>query len=182
MVRRILSTLVAVFLLTALHALHAAPPLDGTLSWHGQGALRIGMSRRAFHAAGFALMPHAAGTAQDPLAESFDWRGCVELPLRAAPRWQAMFEDGLLVRLVVTDPSVMTRAGVAAGFDEAQLHSAYARTLDAAGQKYDERRRNLRLASRDGRHGFVFAIEDGKVVEIRAGFADAVSHDSGCPC
>jgi len=154
----------------------------GMGSAFAQGALRIGMSRREFHAAGFALMPHAAGTTHDPSHASFDWRGCVELPLRAAPRWQAMFEDGLLVRLVVTDPSVATRAGVAVGFDEAQVHRGYGRTLDALRQKYDERRHNLRLTSRDGRHRFVFAIEDGKVVEIRAGFAGAVSHDSGCPC
>ncbi len=182
MVRRIFCTLVAVSLFTPLHALPAAPPLDVTLSWHGHGTLRIGMSRRAFHAAGFALMPHAAGTAQDPALASFDWRGCVELPLRGSPHWQAMFEDGLLVRLVVTDPSVATRAGVAIGLDETQVHRAYGRKLDASRQKYDEGRRNLRLTSRSGRHSFVFAIEDGKVVEIRVGFADAVSHDSGCPC
>jgi hypothetical protein len=182
MVRCSIGMLVAAFLLAPSLVLPAAPPPHGTLSWHGHGALRIGMSRRAFHAAGFALMPHAAGTAQDPSAASFDWRGCVDLPLRGAPQWQAMFEDGLLVRLVVTGPSVMTRAGVAVGFDEAQVHRPYARTLDAAGQKYDERRHNLELTSRDGRHGFVFAIEDGKVVEIRAVLADAISHDSGCPC
>jgi hypothetical protein len=182
MVRRLIGRLVAVLLLAPSVALPAAPLPHGTLGWHGHGALRIGMSRRAFRAAGFALMPGAAGAAQDPSAASFDWRGCVELPLRGAPQWQAMFEDGLLVRLVVNDPSVATRAGVATGFDEARVHRAYARTLPASGQKYDARRRNLRLTSRDGRHGFVFAIEDGKVVEIRAGFADAVSHDSGCPC
>jgi hypothetical protein len=181
-IRRFIAAFMMSSLLSPGHSQSAAPPLDGSLSWHGHGALRIGMSRRAFHAAGFALTPIGGGTAQDPSAASFDWRGCVELPLRGAPRWQAMFEDGLLVRLVVTDPSIATRAGVAVGTDEAHAHRAYGRTLDVSRQKYDERRRNLALVSRDGRHGFVFAIENGKVVEIRAGLAEAVSHDSGCPC
>lgn len=64
----------------------------------------------------------------------------------------------------------------------AQVHRAYARLLEAGGQKYNEERTNLTLHSRDSRYGFVFAIEDGKVVEIRAGFAEAISHDRGCPC
>lgn len=152
------------------------------LSWHGLGELRVGMSRRAFHSAGFALVPAMAGAAHDPSQPRFDWRGCVELPLRGVPSVLAMFEDGLLVRLVVTDAAVVTRAGIAVGAPELQVHRAYARTLASGGQKYNERRRNLRLDSRDGRHALVFAIEDGSVVEIRAGFAGAVGFDSGCPC
>lgn len=152
------------------------------LSWHGVGELRVGMSRRAFRAAGFALVPATDGARHDPSQPTFDWRGCVELPLRGTPSISAMFEDGLLVRLVVTDAAIATRAGVTVGVRDAQVHRAYARSLPSSAQKYDERRHNLRLASRDGRHAFVFAIEDGRVVEIRAGFAGAVDFDSGCPC
>jgi hypothetical protein len=172
--------LAVVLLAGAPAAVHAAP--RATLSWHGLGELRVGMSRRAFHATGFSLMPSVEGVQHDPSQARFDWSGCVELPLRGAPSTMAMFEDGLLVRIVVTDPAIATRAGVAVGLRDTRVHRAYARTLPSGAQKYDERRRNLRLDSRDGRHAFVFAIEDGAVVEIRAGFADAVDYDSGCPC
>ena len=152
------------------------------LSWHGSGDLRIGMSRRAFHAAGHALATAVPGAPNDPADPRFDWRGCVERPLRGAPQLALMFEDGLLVRISATGPALSTRAGVRVGAREAQIHRAYARTLASSGQKYNERRRNVSLVSRDGRHAFVFALENGRVVEIRAGFAEAVTHDDGCPC
>jgi hypothetical protein len=152
------------------------------LSWHGLGDLRIGMSRRAFHAAGHALAPAVPGAQNDPADPRFDWSGCVERPLRGVPQLALMFEDGLLVRISATDSAIATRAGVQVGANEARVHRAYARTLPSNGQKYNERRRNLSLVSRDGRHAFVFALEDDRVVEIRAGFAEAVTYDDGCPC
>jgi hypothetical protein len=161
----------------------SVPALAGdTLSWHGYGDLRIGMSRRAFHAAGHALSPAVAGATNDPADPRFDWRGCIELPLRGRPQFHAMFEDGLLVRLVVADRAVATRARVSVGADEARVRHAYATGAAASAQKYSDVRRNLAVPSRDGRHGFVFVIEDGAVIEIRAGFADAVQYDDGCPC
>lgn len=177
---RAAAALAVALLIGAPSAVRAAT--RDTLSWHGLGELRVGMSRRAFHAAGFSLVPSVAGAWHDPSQARFDWSGCVELPLRGAPSTMAMFDDGLLVRIVVTDPAIATRAGVAVGMRDARVHRAYARTLPSGGQKYDERRRNLRLDSRDGRHAFVFVIEDGVVVEIRAGFADAADYDGGCPC
>lgn len=81
------------------------------LSWHGFGELRVGMSRNAFRPAGFALEPAGEDAAYDPSQPHFNWQGCVERPLRGVPSMQAMFEDGLLIRLVVTDPAIATRAG-----------------------------------------------------------------------
>ncbi|HSX58994.1 MAG TPA: hypothetical protein VLF18_02230 [Tahibacter sp.] len=170
----------AAALLLAAPSPGAAAPRDA-LSWHGLGALRVGMSRRQFDAIGLALEPAGDGAA-DPSTPTFNWSGCVELPLRGSPQTTLMFEDGLLVRIAVTGSQAATRAGIRVGNDAAQVHRAYARTLESSGQKYDERRRNLTLGSRDGRHGFVFVIEDERVVEIRAGLAGAIGHDGGCPC
>ena len=159
----------------------ASSAATGALSWHGYGDLRIGMSRRAFHAAGHALQPAVAGARNDPADPRFDWSGCIELPLRDAPQIGAMFEHGLLVRLVVADPALSTRAGIRTGADEARVRRAYDGIVESP-QKYSDARRNLARVSRDARYGFVFVIEAGAVVEIRAGFADAVEYDDGCPC
>lgn len=158
----------------------AETPRD-TLSWHGLGALHVGMSRRQFHAAGFSLAPAGSDT-RDSVRPDFDWRGCIEWPLRGNPAINAQFEDGLLVRLVVADPRVFTRAGIAVGAAQARVRAAYHVTAAASAQKYSERRRNLEVRSRDGRHAFVFVLEADRVVEIRAGFAHAVQYDDGCPC
>jgi len=164
----------------AAPCLSAETPRD-TLSWHGLGALQVGMSRRQFHAAGFSLAPVGSHT-PDSSHPDFDWRGCVELPLSGHPAINAQFENGLLVRLVVADPQVFTRAGIAVGAAQARVREAYRVTAAASAQKYSERRRNLEVRSRDGRHAFVFVLEADRVVEIRAGFARAVQYDDGCPC
>lgn len=173
-----ITALVAV--LVAAPCPSSATPRD-TLSWHGLGALHIGMSRRQFHAAGFSLAAAGSNT-PDSSHPNFDWRGCVELPLRSNATINAQFEDGLLVRLVVADPSVSTRAGIAVGAAQARVREAYRVTAPASAQKYSERRRNLEVRSRDGRHAFVFVLDADRVVEIRAGFTQAVQYDDGCPC
>ena len=139
----------------------------------GVGPVKVGMSLAQLNTAvhDHFSMPKEKGD-----------QGCFYANPRNHPQVAFMIEDGHLVRVDVTKRGIQTADGVQVGDSEARAKQIYGSKLEVAPSQYsgDEGGHYLTLRSSDGRYGFRFETEKGKITTFYSGTYAAIRYVEGC--
>ena len=144
-----------------------------TVTEHGIGALRIGMSLPVASAAlgGALVIPSSADTV-----------GCRYVPWRGGPPGvRVMVEGGRIARVDVDTAGVRTAAGAGIGDSEDQIQRLYPGQVSMTPQKYTSGHYLTVVPNAaDSGYAIVFETSEGKVTRYRAGRTPQVEYVEGC--
>jgi hypothetical protein len=170
---------------TAPHAQAAAPPDQAKraqiLTSQGLGPVRVGMTvRQAGMALGTKLKVDTDG---DSDACRYAWRAD-GLDENVA----YMVEDGRITRIDIFHPdktthpelSVVTTAGIGLGSSEESVRRAYRKSVKVKPSFYADNGLEFRVKDFRKQRGLLFAVDEGKVVHIRAGRIPSIDYVEGC--
>lgn len=148
-----------------------APANDATVTEHGIGPLRAGMT--------FADAKQALGGA---LIAPADTAGCHYATWRGGPRGvRVMIDEGRVARVDIDSAGVATAAGARVGDSEERIQHLYAGRVKTTPHKYDEGGHSLTVNAADhSSFAIVFETSQGAVTRYRAGRRPAVEYVEGC--
>ena len=159
-------------------ATSASPPPSKppalTVSEHGIGALRVGMT---FDQATDAL----GGALQVPVG--VDTTGCDYLVWSGGPSGvHVMFDQHRIARIDVDTASIATPAGARIGDDEARIEHLYPGQVKVTPHKYEDGHylTVTPSAAADKQFRIVFETARGRVTRYRAGLMPSVEYVEGC--
>jgi hypothetical protein len=151
-----------------------AQPSALTVSEHGIGALRVGMT---FDQASAAL----GGALRVPV--EVDTTGCDYLVWSGGPSGvHVMFDEHRIARIDVDTASIATAAGARIGDDEARIKRLYPGQVKVTPHKYEDGHylTVTPIAAADGQFRIVFETARGRVTRYRAGLMPSVEYVEGC--
>lgn len=169
---------------------NAGPANDSRLALDGIGSIRVGMTiAEAEKASGMRLYEPGRFRASE---------GCYYVqPQSQSPKIAFMVFSGSssqrmnratdrIVRIDIDRDSPMrTLSGIGVGASEAQVKATYAGRIKVSEHPYTGRNGGKYLTYQpqhlaDQRYSLIFETLNGKVVQFRSGFADAVAQIEGC--
>jgi hypothetical protein len=145
-----------------------------TVSEHGIGALRVGMT---FDQASQAL----GGALRVPVG--IDTTGCDYLVWSDGPSGvHVMFDQHRIARIDVDTVSIATTAGARIGDDEARIERLYPGRVKVTPHKYEDGHylTVTPTAAADKQFRIVFETARGRVTRYRAGLKPSVDYVEGC--
>jgi hypothetical protein len=149
-------------------------PAALTVSEHGIGALRVGMT---FDQATDAL----GGALRVPVG--VDTTGCDYLVWSGGPSGvHVMFDQHRIARIDVDTASIATPAGARIGDDEARIEQLYRGQVKVTPHKYEDGHylTVTPSAAADKQFRIVFETARGRVTRYRAGLMPSVEYVEGC--
>ena len=147
------------------------PATDSTVTEHGLGALRVGMT---FAEAKQAL----AGALAMPLETS---TGCDYATWHGGPRGvHVMVDEGRIARVEIDSVGIATAAGARVGDTEERIRSLYPGRVTVTPHKYEDGHYLTVNAADDSSFAIVFETSKGRVTRYRAGRRPAVELVEGC--
>lgn len=150
----------------------ASPASDSTVTEHGLGPLRVGMT--------LAEARTALGGAFVVPVES-DTMSCDYATWRGGPRGvHVMIDSGRVARVEVDSVGIATGAGARVGDSEERIRSLYPGRVTVTPHKYVEGHYLTVNATGDSSSAIVFETEKGRVTRYRAGRRPAVEYVEGC--
>ena len=114
-------------------------------------------------------------------AEDSDQQTCFYVNLNSRPGISLMILDGRVGRVDVDNPQTQTTEGVHNGDSEADALRAYGKRLKISPSAYTGPEGHfLTIHSADGKYGFRFEADNGRIVRYYAGTAEAIEYIEGC--
>ena len=138
--------------------------------YDGIGPVRIGMTLAQLQAA-----LHQKLTEQESRNDM-----CYYVTAPGHDHLSFMIEDGKVVRVDVDAPGILTASGIQVGDSEARASKVYGPALKVTDHKYIDTGHYLTLRSADGRRGFRFETDNGKITMFYAGTYEAIQYVEGC--
>jgi hypothetical protein len=136
----------------------------------GVGPVKIGMT----------VAQLGAALHQELTADAKADHGCFFIDARGHDNISFMIIDGRVVRIDVRSPRVKTSDGIQLGDSEAKVRKVYGDRLAVTAHQYVDTGHYLTVRSADGRYGFRFETDKGKVEMFYAGKYDAIQYVEGC--
>lgn len=156
----------------ATTAVATAPANDSSVTEHGLGPLRAGMT--------VAEARNALGGALAMPVES-DTTGCDYATWRGGPRGvHVMVDGGRIARVEIDSAGIATAAGARVGDSEERIRSLYPGRVRVSPHKYEDGHYLTVNATGDSTFAIVFETSNGRVTRYRAGRRPAVEYVEGC--
>jgi hypothetical protein len=151
----------------------ATPPAtDSSVTEHGLGPLRVGMTLAdARRALGGALV----------VPKGTDTTGCAYVTWRGGPEGtRVMIDEGRIARVEIHSGGIATAAGARVGDTEEQISRLYPGRVKVTPHKYEDGHYLTVNAPDDSSFAIVFETAKGRVTRYRAGRRPAVEYVEGC--
>ena len=157
---------------SATPAASTRPATDSSVTEHGLGPLRVGMT--------FAEAKQALGGALTLPVET-DTMECDYATWRGGPRGvHVMVDEGRIARVEIDSVGIATAAGARVGDTEERLRSLYPGRVTVTPHKYEDGHYLTVNAAGDSAFAIVFETSNGRVTRYRAGRRPAVMLVEGC--